>query len=174
MGSQVSNLPSIELSLGPAGESFDPAVRPELFEGVIVRRVVAYLIDVLFIGLLFIPAGAVAFVFKLLSAGFLTPVIGLFLLLIPLAYHTATIGGPSSATPGMALMGVEVRRLDGGHPDYILAGIQTVMFYASVMITTWLVLLVALFNGRGRTVHDFLCGTITVRTPGKADAAGRD
>ena len=167
MGSQVSNLPSTELSLGPTGDVFDPAARPELFEGVIARRVVAYLIDVVFICLLFIPAVAVAFVLKILSAGFLAPVIGLFLLLIPLAYHTATIGGPSSATPGMALMGIEVRRMDGGRPDYVLAGILTVAFYVSVMVTTWLILLVALFNGRGRTVHDFLCGTIAIRSPRK-------
>jgi uncharacterized RDD family membrane protein YckC len=83
---------------------------------------------------------------------------------VPLAYHTWLIGGPSSATVGMQIMGVEVRTWDGRRPGYVQAALQTVVFYTSVALTSWLILLVALFNPRRRCLHDFLCGTIVIRS----------
>jgi uncharacterized RDD family membrane protein YckC len=47
----------------------------------------------------------------------------------------------------------------------------TVAFYVSVGVTGWLILLVALFNGRGRTLHDYLCGTVTIRPSVKLEAS---
>jgi len=74
-----------------------------------------------------------------------------------------TIGGPWSATPGMRLWGLRVRTLEGQNPDFAHAAIQTVVFYVTVGATSSLVLLLALFNDRGRTLHDFLSGLIVVR-----------
>lgn len=140
----------------------DPLSRPELFEGVLLKRVLAYLIDVaILLGvtgfmwlLVILTLGLLAF-----GAAILTP-------LIPLAYHTLLIGGRDSATIGMRIMGVHVRSMNGGAPDYLQAGLLTLLFYAS-MALTGLLLIVAFFNERGRCLHDYLSGTITVVNVGE-------
>lgn len=138
----------------------DPPTHPELFEGIVMRRVLAYLIDVA------ILLGLTGFlwILVLLTFGLLSGVAAIATPLIPLTYHTMLIGGRDSATLGMRIVGVQVRRVDGGHPDYPQAALQTLLFYAS-MALTGLLLIVALFNDRGRCLHDWLSGTITVRIP---------
>lgn len=135
----------------------DPLNRPELFEGVILRRILAYLIDVA------ILLGVTGFMWMLvvLTLGMLAPIAAILTPLIPLAYHTLLIGGRDSATLGMRMMTIHVRRIDGGAPDYPQAGLLTLLFYAS-MALTGLLLVVAFFNERGRCLHDYLSGTITV------------
>ena len=148
---------------GPGADPFDPTLNPELFDGVTVRRLTAYVIDLLIIGLLVLAAMSAFWVLGILSFGVLSPFLVAILPFIPLAYHTFLIGGPGCATLGMRLFGIETRRMDGGHPGYLQAGLLTVVFYVSVGATGWLILLVALFNGRGRTFHDYLCGTVAIR-----------
>ena len=135
----------------------DPLSRPELFDGVMFRRVIAYLIDVT------ILSGAVLFLWFLVvvTLGLLGPIAALVTPVIPIAYHSLLIGGPNSATIGMRMMGIEVRRLDGGRPDLGLALMQTLLFYATLALTG-LLLIVALFNDRRRCLHDWLSGTVTV------------
>ncbi len=149
----------------PLNEPFDPAANPEFFARVTLKRVVAYLIDFAIIGILSLVALAAFWILGVLSFGLLSPLFAVLLPFIPLAYHTAFIGGPESATPGMRLFGIEVHRIEGDRPGYLQAALQTVVFYVSVGLTSWLILLVALFNGRGRTFHDYLCGTVTIVAP---------
>ena len=143
-------------------EGPDPLSRPELFEGVIIRRVLAYLIDVA------ILLGVTGFMWLLvvLTLGMLATIAAILTPLIPLAYHTLLIGGRDSATIGMRMLGIHVRRVDGGAPDYPQAGLLTLLFYAS-MALTGLLLVVAFFNDRGRCLHDYLSGTITVVNTGE-------
>jgi uncharacterized RDD family membrane protein YckC len=143
----------------------DPLSRPELFDGVISRRILAYLIDVA------ILLGVTGFLWILvvLTLGMLAPIATILTPLIPLAYHTLLIGGHDSATLGMRMMGIHVRSLDGRAPDYLQAGLLTLLFYAS-MALTGLLLIVAFFNERGRCLHDYLSGTITVVNVGEGVA----
>jgi len=135
----------------------NPMSHPELFDGVMFRRIVGYLIDVV------ILSGAVLFMWFLvvMTLGLLGPIAALITPVIPLAYHTLLIGGPNSATIGMRLMGIEVRRLDGGRPSFLQALLQTLLFYATLALTG-LLLVFALFNDRRRCLHDWLSGTLTV------------
>ena len=159
-----SDARSFELVTAVGGpEPFDPALNPALFDGVTIRRITAYGIDFLIISLLILVAMSVFWVLGILSFGVLSPFLVVLLPFIPLAYHTFLIGGPGSATLGMRLFGIETRRMDGGYPGYLQAGLLTVVFYVSVGATGWLILLVALFNEHGRTLHDYLCGTVTIR-----------
>ena len=144
-------------------DPFDPVLNPELFDGVTLRRMAAYGIDLVIIAILLAVAMTAFWVLGVLSFGLLSPILVTVLPFIPLAYHTFFIGGPNAATIGMGLFGVAVRRMDGGQPDYLQAALLTVVFYVSVGVTGWLILLVALFDGRGRTFHDYLCGTVTIR-----------
>ena len=139
----------------------DSMSHPELFDGVMFRRIIAYLIDVI------ILSGTVLFLWFLvvMTLGLLGPIAALITPVIPLAYHSLLIGGPNSATIGMRMMGIEVRRLDGGRPELVQALLQTLLFYATLALTG-LLLIVALFNDRRRCLHDWLSGTLTINTSG--------
>ncbi len=134
-----------------------------LYEGVVGRRVFAYLIDLAVLGLLTLAGYLFVFVFGLLSFGLLLPVGFLAIALLPLAYHSLFLsywGG----TPGMAMMDLEGRAPDGGRPSLLQAVIHTALFLVSVPATAGLVLVVALLNDRGRTMHDFFAGVLFVRS----------
>ncbi len=129
-----------------------------------MRRVFAYWVDLLLIGLLVASAWVALWMLTIISFGLFSPLL-LMLGLIPIFYHTLTIGGPRSATPGMSLTGVEVRSWTGERPNYLQAFVQTILFYVTVYPTWSLVLLIALFNERRRTLHDILAGTLVIRHP---------
>jgi len=123
----------------------------------------AYLVDLLVLLLIFILFKIAFGLLTIVSFGLLSPLLVLVGAAIPAAYHTLTIGGPASATPGMRLLGVEVRVWNGGKPGYLQALLHTVVFYVSTGFTGGLILLWALFNNRRRCLHDLLCGTVVVR-----------
>jgi uncharacterized RDD family membrane protein YckC len=155
-------------SLTWTGEPPEPFASPEYYQGVLVRRVFAYWIDLLCIGLLIALAWVALWMLAIASLGLLSPLL-LILGLIPGLYHTLTIGGPRSATPGMRLTGVEVRSWTGERPSYLQAFVQTVLFYVTVYPTWCLVLLIALFDRRRRTLHDMLAGTVVIRQAPEAE-----
>ena len=134
-----------------------------LYDGVLTRRVFAFLIDYLIVLLLLIPFGILVLLLGLLTLG-----LGwsLFAILAPagaLVYVWNTLGGRNQATTGMRLMGIRLERLDGGRVDGMLAVIHSVLFWAGNVILTPLVLLVTLFAARKRTLHDLLLGTVVTR-----------
>ena len=142
----------------------DPASFPELYEGVLWRRVMAYMLDLLFIGVIAIAVWIAFAVLWLLSFGLLGPLLWFLFGLIPLAYHTLLLSGSRSATFGMRCFDLELRSVTGERPSFLQALIQTALFYITIGMTCSLILLVALFNRRRRTLHDFLAGTVMVRT----------
>jgi uncharacterized RDD family membrane protein YckC len=142
----------------------DPAAFPEIYEGVLWRRVMAYVVDLFCIGLLAIGVWVVFAVLWLLSFGLLGPLLWFLFGLLPLAYHTLLLSGRRSATLGMRCFDLELRSVTGHRPTFLQALVQTALFYVTVAMTCSLILLVALFNRRRRTLHDMLAGTVMVRT----------
>ena len=142
----------------------DPATLPEAYEGVIWRRTLAYLIDLCFIGVLAALFWIIFAVLWVVSFGLLGPVLWFLFGLIPLAYHTLLLSGRRSATWGMRCFDVELRSITGERPGFLQALAQTALFYITVGVTCSLILLFVLFNRRKRTLHDFLAGTVLVRT----------
>lgn len=133
------------------------------FDGVLTRRVFAFLIDYLFIGLLLIPVAIIVFLLGILTFGLgwlLLPVLGF---VVALPYIALTLGGPNQATPGMRISGVHMERLDGTQTDWLLAIVHTVLFWAFNAALTPLILLVSWFTDGKRTLHDVLLGTVVVR-----------
>ena len=137
------------------------------FENVLFRRAIAYGIDVIFIAILGAIAVGIGSVIGVLSLGLLWPLIAALLSILPFAYHTLTIGSPDSATPGMRIMGIEVRTWDGRRPGYVQAAFQTICFYGSIALTSFIILIVALFNKRNRTLHDYVAGTVIINRRGE-------
>ncbi len=142
----------------------DPAAFPEIYQGVLWRRILAYGIDLLCIGVIAVAVWIVFAVLWLLSFGLLGPLLWFLFGLVPLAYHTLLLCGPRSATLGMRVFDLELRSVSGERPSFLQALLQTALFYITVGMTCSLILLVALFNRRRRTLHDFLAGTVMVRT----------
>ena len=129
------------------------------FCGITWRRFVAFCIDFAIISLVFT---ALSFLI-VLSLGLFAALWSLSPL-VPIAYHSWMIAGRRSATFGMQAMKVEVRTIDGRRPSLLQAFVMTALFYLSVAFLTPLMLMIALFNKRGRCVHDFLSGTAIILT----------
>ena len=150
-----------------------PWSQPELFRGVLTRRFFAFLIDLVVLSIPVILACVFIAVFGVVTLG-----LGwaLFWLVSPasviwaLVYYGASLGGPHSATLGMRVMDLEMRTWYGAPSYFVLGAMHAVLFWVSVSFLSPLVLLVGLFNGRRRLLHDIVLGTVvinsSVRNPG--------
>jgi uncharacterized RDD family membrane protein YckC len=163
----------IGVSIDLKPHAYDPAVNPELFKGVLARRLIAFVIDILIIML---PvAFAAIFIFFL---GLVTFLLGwvLFWLLYPgtiiwaLIYCGTTLGSPASATVGMRIMDLEMRTWYGAPTYFVLGAVHAIVFWITVSILTPLVLVVGLLNERQRLLHDILIGTVVINNPVRAQA----
>lgn len=134
------------------------------YSGVLSRRVFAFLIDYAIVLLLCIPAAVIVFFLGVITFGlgwFLFPVL---FVIVAVLYFGVSLGGPSQATPGMRAMGIAMARMDGRRIDFLLATVHIVLFWVINSVLTPLILLAGLFTERSRLVHDFLLGTVMVRT----------
>lgn len=161
---------------GVKPHAYDPATQPELFEGVLSRRIIAFFIDaMLIVGPI---AGLAVFIFLFgivtLSLGWLLfPILGPAFIIWGLLYHAITLGAPASATIGMRLMNIEMRTWYGDPCYALLGAVHAVLFAVSMSALTPLILVVALFNDRRRLAHDFVAGTVVVNTPARASMLRR-
>jgi uncharacterized RDD family membrane protein YckC len=154
--------------------AFDPYTQPALFRGVLVRRAVAFLIDLFVLGVPVILAVIFIAIFGLVTLG-----LGwaLFWLVSPatviwaLVYYGTTLGGPHSATIGMRMMDLELRTWYGAPSYFVLGAVHAVCFWISVSVLSPFVLLIGLFNARRRLLHDFLLGTVVINSSARAQVA---
>ena len=141
--------------------------QPELFSGVLSKRVIAFLIDLIVIT---VPV-LLGYLFILLF-GVLTLGLGwmLFWLAWPatvvwaIFYYGATLGGPRSATVGMRVMEIELRTWYGAPGYFVLGAMHAVLFWVSISFLTPFIVLVGLFNGRRRLLHDIVLGTVVINS----------
>ncbi len=151
--------------------AYDPHTSPELFEGVLARRVVAFIIDLIIIALPLVAASMFIFVLGLVTFG-----LGwaLFWLLSPasviwaLFYYGATLGSPASATLGMRAMEIEMRTWYGAPAYFVLGAVHAIVYWVSVSVLTPFILLVGFFNVRRRLLHDMLVGAIIINNAARA------
>jgi uncharacterized RDD family membrane protein YckC len=141
----------------------DPLGLPALYDGLIWRRLLAYLVDILIIGLLLAMAWTGLVLLGLLTFGLLWALLPIAGWVIPLGYHAWLVGGAHNATLGMRLADLEVRTWTGGRPGFGQALLMAALFYATVMATCFLILVLSLLNDRRRTLHDYLSGVVVVR-----------
>jgi uncharacterized RDD family membrane protein YckC len=145
-----------------AHEAPDPLEAPELYDGIRVKRLIAYGIDFIVISMLLVAVWVIGSFFAIITLGLLFPVLALAAFVLPFAYHILLIGGASNATLGMRIMDLRVVAWNGHRPGYPQAALQILLFFGSISIATPLVLALSFFNPRGRCLHDFLAGTVTV------------
>jgi uncharacterized RDD family membrane protein YckC len=163
----------IGMSMDLKPHAYDPAANPELFEGVLARRCIAFLIDVTIITVPVIFAAIFILIIGLITLG-----LGwaLFWLLSPaaviwaIAYYGMTFGSAASATIGMRVMDIEMRTWYGAPCYFVLGAVHAVVYWITVSFLTPLVLLVPFFNHRRRLLHDILVGTVVINNPARAQA----
>ncbi|MTI42391.1 putative RDD family membrane protein YckC [Roseibium hamelinense] len=143
---------------------FDPAIRPDLYEGVRTRRIFAFFFDAIFITILIALAAIIVGFMGIFTLG-LAWFAYLFLgQAVALLYVAFTLGGPNAATPGMRAMGLEMRLWYGARPYPLLAVMHALIFWFSVSLLTPFILLVSLFSDRKRLLHDIVLGTVVVNS----------
>jgi len=163
----------IGLSIEVKPHAYDPIANPELFDGVLARRCVAFLIDVVIITLPVLLAVIFIFILGLLTLG-----LGwaLYWLLWPAAvvwailYYGFTLGGAASATLGMRIMDLEMRTWYGGPAYFALGAAHALVYWITVSFLTPFILLIAFFNERRRLLHDMLVGTVVINNRQRAGA----
>ena len=133
------------------------------YDGVRTRRVLAFLLDYLIVGVLLIPFAILVFFLGLLTLGLGWSLFAVLGPAVALIYVWNTLGGPNQATVGMRMMNIRLDRLDGRRVDGLFAVVHSVLFWAGNVVLTPLVLLVSLFADRKRTLHDLLLGTMVTR-----------
>jgi uncharacterized RDD family membrane protein YckC len=163
----------IGVSFDVKPHAYDPSANPELFAGVLSRRVVAFLIDVVVIAVPVVLAAVLIFLF-----GLVTFLLGwaLFWLLSPgaviraLVYFGLTLGSPASATIGMRVLDLELRTWYGAPGYFVLGAVRAIVFWITMLVLTPLVLVVGLLDSRGRLLHDIVLGTVVINNPIRAQA----
>jgi uncharacterized RDD family membrane protein YckC len=163
------------MSIDIKPHAYDPVTNPELFEGVLARRVVAFVIDFTIIAVPVLLVAIFIFAFGIVTLG-----LGwaLYWLLSPasviwaLCYFGFTLGGPRSATIGMRVMDIELRTWYGAPAYFVLGAVHAIAFWFTVSFLSPFVLLVAFFNERRRLLHDIMLGTVVINTPARAAMRG--
>ena len=133
-----------------------------LTDGAVSRRCIAWLIDFALIAVLVWILWWILVMFGVLTLGLGFGAMGL-LPFVPFAYQLLSLLSSPSATPGQQVMGLTVRRNDDLGPPNGLQALISVALFSLTMATSGLLLIVALFTIRHRTLHDLLSGLVVVR-----------
>src|SRR5664280_3519223 len=100
------------MSIDIKPHAYDPVSNPELFEGVLARRVVAFLIDFMVMAVPVVLAAMFIFAFGIVTLGlgwalyWLLPAASVVWAIV---YFGLTLGSDRSATIGMRIVALEMR-----------------------------------------------------------------
>jgi uncharacterized RDD family membrane protein YckC len=161
----------IDGSIGPRPHAYDPVAQPEYFQGVLPRRIIAFCIDFIIVGLPVALAVMFIFLFGIVTLGLgwlLFWPLPAFVVIWAVLYYGLCFGSAASATLGMRAVDLEMRTWYGDRAYFLLGAVHAVVYWVTVSALTPLILLVALFNTRQRTLHDMLLGTVVVNKEARA------
>lgn len=134
----------------------DPIAQPEFYAGVPTKRFLAWLVD----SALILMFCVLALVLTLGIGFFFLPAL---MLATGLIYRIATLSR-GSATWGMALMAIELRRHDGTRLDTLTAALHTLGYSASMafVLPQVISVIMMLTGGRAQGLSDLMLGTAAV------------
>ncbi|OUS21989.1 hypothetical protein DI396_05635 [Litorivita pollutaquae] len=134
----------------------DPDTQPEFYADVATKRLLAFLVDVVLIALLTL----IAIVLSLFILSFFAP---LLYAVISFVYRTMSLAN-RSATPGMRLMAIEMRTLNGAPLSLPMAAAHTLgttMSFAVFPVQIASVVMM-LMTPRGQGLTDHVIGTVAL------------
>lgn len=137
-----------------------PALPAAAFAGVRTRRMLAFAFDFTLVSILALLLWTGLFVVTLGLAAFFLPPLWPF---VAFFYNGLTISGRGMATPGMRMLDLEMRQVDGAPVGFVIAGIHAALLYASWLFPP--VFLTSLVTPDKRCLHDIFAGVIVVRRP---------
>lgn len=139
----------------------DPVLQPDFYTSVPLKRFFAWVADSLLIGLV----GVLLIPFTAFTAVFFLPV---FYLVVGFLYRAGSIAR-WSATPGMALMSVELRRADGRPFDGAHAILHTLGYSVSMafVLPQVISVLLMLTSGRAQGLTDMILGSAAINRPSR-------
>ena len=141
----------------------DPVHDAAFYEGVTARRLVAFLIDVVAIGAL---SAAAILLFGVMTLGFGFLAAAPVALTVSFIYRAGALA-VWSATPGMALTGIEMRRFDGQPFGAVEAIGHTILFLLMFALVVPQIVSIAMLTlaTPGRALHDFPFGAAAINRP---------
>jgi uncharacterized RDD family membrane protein YckC len=140
--------------------------------GVMSRRCLAWVVDIVLIAILIWCLWWVLVMFGLLTFGLGFGAMSI-LPFVPFCYHFFSLMAAASATPGQRMMGLTVRRNDDmGPPTGLQALVSVLVFYVTISVSGGILLAVALFTTRHRALHDLASGLVVVRVRALTSGSG--
>ena len=134
----------------------DPLRAPQFYEGVALKRFIAWVIDsalIFVLSLLIVP-------FTAFTALFFLP---LLYLVVGFGYRAITIGS-ASATFGMRIMSIELRDSRGERFDFSQALVHTLGFTLSMafFLVQAVSIILMIGSARGQSLTDMALGTVMI------------
>lgn len=144
----------------------DPHRDQQFYNGVPLRRFVAFWIDFVVILVLFVPVLIIGAAVTVMTLGLAAPFLMLFFTITGFLYRWAMLR-TRSATLGMALTGIEVRDRNGDKCDNSIAFMHTVGFFVTFLAPPLLVIgwLMMANSPHRRVMHDLFIGTVVINRP---------
>jgi uncharacterized RDD family membrane protein YckC len=145
---------------------YDPHLPVRSTEGVLTRRLFAYLIDIFVIACLTILFGLLIGIAGIFTFG-LTWL--LYAILVPgtaILYSALSVGGSAMGTFGMRVSGLVARSAStGGRVGFVPAGLHALLFYVGIGTFLLFVLdiVIGLARSDRRLGHDLLTDVVIVR-----------
>ena len=145
-----------------ANELPDPHTAPELFDNLLARRVMAYIVDIMIISVIVGAAllGTLIVGFVTLGLGWLS--LPIILPLSVLAYYAVTLGSHERATIGMRMFDLVLTPTKGAPLDGWKVLVHPFVFWLTIWIF-WPLLFIGLFTARRQLIHDMITSTMMVR-----------
>ena len=141
----------------------DPATAPELFDGLLLRRAFAYVIDCAIILMIVVLVSLIGVLGGILTLGLGWLTLPILIPLAILGYYVATLGSVARATIGMRMMDIVLTPARGQPLDGWRILIHPLLFWLTVWISWPFLLLFALFTPRQQMLHDIVVGTLMLR-----------
>jgi uncharacterized RDD family membrane protein YckC len=151
-------------SFADQSHAFNPVAEPALFQNVIGKRFIAFIVDAAIIFLLTVLAYVAVAVLGIVTLGLAWLLFGLVFPAVGLGYNALTIGGPKSATVGQRMMGLQAWMWYGGKVSPLIAAFHALLFWVSLVVFCP-ILLWAFFDPRKRCLHDILAGLVVINRP---------
>ena len=147
-----------------ADATYSPETRPELYDGVLTKRLFAFAIDLIFMIVWLVLAYIVIFLLAIPTLFLSLLLMGSAWLIVYFLYIGMTLGSEQAATPGMRMMGLEMRMWHGEKPGFVIACFHALLFWftvftALIILLSWMY---ALFNPTKRTLHDLVAGVVVI------------
>lgn len=136
----------------------DPAVQPEFYEDVPLKRLLAWLVDSILIAFVVL----VLTILSVFTALFILPLVWLG---VGFVYRWITLAS-GSATPGMRLVALELRRADGAPFDGATALLHTAGYTVSVVTFPLQLISIALMimSEKKQGLTDMILGTAALNS----------